>query len=422
VTRQQSLSDRVLRTYRRHLSQGLASIAEVTGPAVEVRSAGSLVYDERGRQYLDCGGYGVFTLGHCHPAVVAAVARQLETHPLATKTLLNAALAAATEDLLRLCPAQLDSVCFTNSGAEAVELAVKIARANGRRAMVAMENGFHGKTMGALSLTGRRAYRAAFEPLLADVHFVPFDAAGALEARLAELGRGSSAVILEPVQGEGGVAIPRDGFLAEVSRVCKRWDALLIVDEIQTGLGRTGRWWGTDGEEVGADVMLTGKALGGGVMPVAAAVARRDLYAPFSRDPFLHTSTFAGNPLAMAAVRAALAALQEHDVPRLASRIGARLLDRLGAVLAGRSPSAVREVRGRGLMIGVEFARDDLAGEFIIELLRERVIACHSLNASPVVRFTPPATLSEGEMDWLLEAAGRAGEVAERLAGEGAGR
>jgi putrescine aminotransferase len=214
-----SQRDTVLRRYSRHVNASLASLSRLLAAPVELRSAGTKVYGDDGKTYLDCGGFGVFLLGHCHPRVVAAVRRQLETHPLSTRLFLNAQLAEAAEALAAVTPPGLDHVFLTGSGAEATELGLKLARLAGKTRVVAMDGGFHGKTLGAVSVTGRAQYRDPFAPLLPDVSFVPFDDPDALATALAVDGR-RTAVVLEPVQAEGGVRVPRPGYLREVRRQC----------------------------------------------------------------------------------------------------------------------------------------------------------------------------------------------------------
>jgi putrescine aminotransferase len=392
----------VLEAYRRHVNGGQAKLARLLGLPTETTAEGPLVVDGAGREYLDCGGYGVFLLGHRHPAVVAAVRGQLDRQPLSTRLFLSPPLARAATLLSEVAPAGLERVTFTNSGSEAVELALKLGRAGGRRRLVATRGGFHGKTLGALSATGRDRYRAPFEPLLADVVHVPYGDAAALEEALT--GGPPATVILEPVQGEGGVRLPPDGYLAEARRACDRWGALMVVDEVQTGLGRLGRWWGVDREAVRPDVLLAGKVLGGGVMPVGAVVATPEAYGPLDDEPLLHSSTFAGNPLATAAAAATLGVLRSEGLVERAAALGAELQQIVREGVAALPPDVVREVRCRGLMVGIEFVRPHHAALFLEEMLDERVIVSYSLNADAVARLTPPAVLGSEHLVWLREA------------------
>jgi putrescine aminotransferase len=394
--------ERVLGQYRRHVNAGQAKLAALSGTTVEVRSQGSLLFDEQGEAYLCCGGYGVFILGLRHPAVLQAITSQLRRHALASKVLLSAELGAAAEALAEAAPGNLSYVCFSNSGAEAVEVGLKLARLNGKRWIVAMEGGFHGKTLAAASVTGRERYREPFRPLLPDIQFVPFGDPDLLEGALIR-GGGDGCVILEPVQGEGGVRIPPDGYLRRVAKLCADHGAFLILDEIQTGLGRLGAWWGADREGIVPDVLTVGKALGGGIVPVAAAVASSEAYAPLNRDPLLHTSTFAGNPLATAAALATVRTIREEAIVPRAAELGGTILRTVKAILSGYEALIV-ETRGAGLLIGIEFRSGHVAADFMLELLRRRVVVSHSLNADRVVRLTPPAIITESQLDWLFTA------------------
>jgi putrescine aminotransferase len=222
-----------------------------------------------------------------------------------------------------------------------------------------------------------------------------------------------AALLVEPVQGEGGVRVPAPGFLRRARELCDRHGAMLIVDEVQTGLGRLGAWWGCAAEAMTPDILLAGKALGGGVLPVGAMLTSSRWYEPFNRDPLLHSSTFAGNPLAAVAVTATLAAIDGEGLVERARDLGEHLLTRIREIVAHRCADAVVEVRGRGLLIGVEFAKASTAADLMTELLRRKVLTSFPLNTHTVLRFTPPAVLTERDVDWLLsafdEAAGTVG-------------
>jgi putrescine aminotransferase len=389
--------------YRRHLAAGRATLAEITGNIIETRSEGTKVYGADGREFLDCGGYGVFLLGHRHPRVVQAVIDQINTNPLATRLLLEPTAAIAARELVSVAPPGLDRVHFVNSGAEAVEAAIKLARVNGRTTLVSARNGYHGKTMGALSLTARELYQRPFHPLLPGVHHVPYGDAEAIDDVLARH-PGSGCVVLEPVQGEGGVVLPPPGYLATVAATCREHDALLLLDEVQTGLGRLGTWWGADREQVSPDILLVGKNLSGGVVPVAAMLATSKVYAPFSRDPFLHTSTFAASPLAMAAAAATVCAIRDEGLVERSRVLGDRILEGIRAITRDHPGGPITEVRGVGLLIGLQLRDPADAGDLVLELLQRRVLVNHSLNAHDVLRLTPSALLDDADVAWLLEA------------------
>jgi len=401
VTDAAARRDELLRLCRRHVSRGRASLAELLGLGIEMRSSGARVYDESGRAYIDCGGYGVFILGHRHPAVVAAVAAQLDANPLATNVLIEPRMVEASVALAEVAPPGLEYVYLVGAGTHAVETALKLGRVNGKRTIVAMRGGFHGKTLGALSATPNPVYQGPFAPLLPAV-YVDFGDAPALEEVLSS--HSDCCVILEPVQGEGGVVIPPDGYLARVESLCREHEAFLVVDEIQTGLGRLGSWWGVDRDGVRPDVLLAGKNLSGGVVPAAAVIATGTSYEPFGADPGLHTSTFAGAPLAAAAATAAIHAIREEGIVERARQLGEELIAGITEVLESESPELLTEVRGRGLLIGVEFTDPSLVADFMAELLSRGVIVNHSLNAHAVMRFTPPAVLSRKDVELVLSA------------------
>ncbi|MEW2138872.1 aminotransferase class III-fold pyridoxal phosphate-dependent enzyme [Streptomyces sp. NPDC005409] len=391
----------VLDVYRRHLSKGRARLASLTGAAMEVASEGSLVWGADGKEYLDCGGYGVFILGHRHPRVVDAVIQQIRRHPMATRLLLEPVAAKAAAALAAVTPPGLERVHFVNSGAEATETAIKLARAHGKYRLISAVGGYHGKTTGALAVTAKPLYQDPFKPLLPAEH-VPYGDAEALERALA--GGEPACVILEPMQGEGGAVLPPPGYLTRVQELCAEHGAMFVLDEIQTGLGRLGTWWGADAEGVRPDVLLVGKNLSGGVIPVAAAVATPEVYAPFDKDPFLHTSTFAASPVAMAAAAAAVGAIADEGLVERARTLGEVLLDRLRSALAPVYGSAVVDIRGRGLLLGVEMRDEGAAGELVLNLMESGLLVNHSLNAQRVVRLTPPAVLTPADVDRITDA------------------
>ncbi|GAB2819323.1 aspartate aminotransferase family protein [Streptomyces daliensis] len=388
---------------RRHLSKGRATLGELFGGHLETDSRGAWVTSATGRRFLNCGGYGVLLMGARHPAVVRRVEAQLHRHPVATRLFLEPQGAHAAEALVRTAPAGLERVHFACSGAEAVEAAIKIARTRGKDQLIAAHEGYHGKTMGALSLTGKEVFQKPFRPLLPGVHHTPYGDVEALEELLKTM-PGRACLILEPVQGEAGVVLPPPGYLRAAQELCRAYDALFVLDEIQTGLGRLGSWWGADVEGLEPDVLLSGKGLGGGVLPVSAVLATPRAFAAFDMDPYLHTSTFSGTPLAMAAVQGALAAIEEDDLVTRARDLGAGLLPELNRIARAHFGTLVREVRGQGLLIGVEFTEPGPAGDLLIELVHQGVVANHSLNSHLVLRFTPPAILTPAETQHLCQA------------------
>jgi len=403
-----------LERYRKYLNPGLARLYRFGGTeTVEWEAEGCFVWDVHGRAYIDCAcGPAIFNIGHRHPRVLAAVREQLDRIPMSVRTMPSAPQAELAERLAVLSPGDLQYSFFCNSGAEAVEGALKLARlATGKPGFVAMRDAFHGKTFGALSATGREHYRRPFEPLVPGFTHVPF---GDVEAIERAVGPETAAVILEPIQGEAGVIVPPAGYLRAVRELCDRRGVLLIADEIQTGLGRTGRLFCVEHEGVTPDIMTVAKALGGGVIPIGAFVARPRLWEEFRRDPYLHSSTFGGNPLACRAAIATLEVLTDERLADRAETLGARFMDRLRAVQA-RHPAIVRAVRGRGLMIGVEFTHSDYALLVSAEAGHRGVITFYTLNKPEVIRIEPPLVITADLIDRAVEGLEGAVAEAERL-------
>jgi putrescine aminotransferase len=325
---------------------------------------------------------------------------QVKRHPVQSNVLVDPLQASAAAALLEVAPAGLNCLRFTNSGAESTEFALKLARFHGKRHIINARRGFHGKTLGALGATANPIYQDPFQPLF------PADTAeyGDIEdLRRLLSGRSDCCVILEPIQGEGGVIIPPRGYLTEVVDLCKEHDALLIFDEIQSGLGRTGRWWAAERDGAIPDVMLIGKGLSGGVMPVAAVAVTSTVYQPFSDDPMLHSSTFAGSPVAAAAARAAVRAIAAEGLVERAATLGQQLLSTVADVTA-QTPQLVREVRGEGLLIGIECVEPSIVTELMMELIGREIIVNHSFNAHTVLRLTPSALLTDAQIDRFADA------------------
>ena len=412
----EALISRTFARYREFLNPGLASLVEFMGlNTVEAESEGCYVIDARGERYLDfLGGPGVFTMGHRHPKIVEAVRAQLDRMPLGSHTLLSPLTAELAERVANVAPGPLQFSFFCNSGAEAVEGALKLARAaTGRPGFVAMEGAFHGKTFGALSASGREAYRKPFYPLLESFTHVSFGDVEALEAAVTT---DTAAVILEPIQCEAGIRIPPDGYLRAVREVCDRAGSLLIFDEIQSGLARTGRMWACDWEHVAPDIMTIGKALGGGVMPLGAFVGRPEVWGMFRENPYLHSSTFGGNPLACAAGIAALEVIEEEALADRARERGEQLLTEVRRAVTGYE-DLVKEVRGRGLLVGVEFYDSDVGGLVIAGLIQHRVLSGFSINNMEVLRLEPPAVVTPEEITRAAEALAAALAAARELIG-----
>lgn len=373
-----------------------------------VRAEGVALHDAEGRSYLDfLAGYGSLLLGHNHPDVRAALEEvlragapnflQISPQPLA------GALAAR---LAKAAPGDLSIAYLVSSGSEAVEGAMKLARAVTRRPRyVAAELGYHGNTFGALSVTGGKKYRAPFEPLMQGCAIVPWGDAAAIERELKR--RDVAAVVLEPMQGEGGMRLPPRGYLAEVARLCKRYGTLLVLDEVQTGLGRTGKMFACEHEGVVPDVIALAKGLSGGLVPVGAYLTTRRLWerAYGSLDRYdAHSATFTGGPLACAAGIATLEVIARDRLVDRAAGLGGAL----GAGLrrAAEGHALVKEVRGRGLLWGVELkspggdATASLVGQWLAVGMMERgMVTQVCTQAAEVVRAEPPLLVERAQID-----------------------
>ncbi|MEN6304763.1 MAG: aminotransferase class III-fold pyridoxal phosphate-dependent enzyme [Armatimonadia bacterium] len=389
--------------YNRHVNPGIATIVKFMGfETVEWTAEGCYVYGPEGEKYLDClGGPGVFTFGHRHPKIVAAVKHQLDEMPLSSHLLLDPVLAEAAEAIAEITPGDLNYVFFCNSGAEAIEGALKIARMHTARPhFVCAQGAFHGKTFGALSASGRDVYKTPFQPLLEGFSHVPFGDAEAIRAAVTD---NTAAVLLEPVQCEAGIIVPPPGYLREVREICDQAGSLLILDEIQTGFGRTGKLWACDHDGVTPDMMTLGKALGGGVMPVGAFVARPEIWKVFHDNPYIHTSTFGGNPLACRAALAAIEVLREQNTVQLCADRGAELLAGITGV-AAEFPQLIQEVRGQGLLVGAQFADADIGNMVIAGLAQQHILTAFSLNRPEVIRLEPPAVITSDEISTVVAA------------------
>jgi LysW-gamma-L-lysine/LysW-L-ornithine aminotransferase len=351
-----------------------------------VRGRGARLWDETGRSYVDLGAtHGVGNLGECPPEVVRAIEAQAKELVYLGSGYANPVRTAFIDRLLSLLPARFGSVFLSNSGAEAVEAALKIARsATGRTKVVAALRGFHGRTMGALSATARRELKEPFEPLVPGFVHVPFNDVAALEAAVDET---TALVLLEPVQGEGGVHVASSEYLRAARSTTERMGALLAFDEVQTGLGRTGRLFAFERWGIVPDLLLLAKSLAGG-LPVGATVVASEVVPRFRGT---HHSTFGGSPLVCAAGRAALEVFVRERLPERAERLGTLGLERLGTLPREK----VREVRGLGLMIGVEF-REKVAPH--LAALESRGFLAISAG-STVMRLLPPLVIPEEEWE-----------------------
>lgn len=395
----EKISEETLDKYREYVNPSMANLLKFGGFAVPEKDAyGVYIRDIAGNEYLDCvGGYGAFSLGHLHPRVVQAVKDQLTKEALKSHYFMSTELADLCELLAKVTPGNLQYSFICNSGTEAVEGALKAARVHtGRPGFVSAQNGFHGKTFGGLSVSGREVYKQAFYPLLPNVKNVPF---GDTQAMAEAVENTTAAVILEVIQGEGGVILPPDGYLQEVRNICDQQGALLILDEVRTGFGRTGAMFASEHYGVVPDIVTMAKALGGGVMPVGAFSATAPVWhSLFDKNPYLHSSTFGGNPLACAAALAAIQTTIDEDLVNRSATLGGKMLQKLQEI-AVKHPEYIKEVRGKGLLAGIEFSVDDFAALVITVCGKKGLLVAYSLNNPKVIRIEPPLIISEEELD-----------------------
>lgn len=327
-----ALIKETVHNYATHYNRGFISYRKSVTEAgqfaaLEWSGSGSILKDPLGREYIDClGGYGIFSAGVNHPAIVAAVTHQITRMALNSQELLEPWRGALARLIAEVTPGDLQNSFFINNGTDAIEGAIKLARLYTKRhTFIAALSGFHGKSLGSLSLMGKASFRAPFESGLQDVRFVPFGDADALEQELCKadiVGTPIAGVVLEPVQGEAGGIVPPDDYLPRARAACTRYGALLIADEVQTGMGRTGTMWGVDHWDVVPDILCAGKSLGGGVMPLSAFVSTAEIWEVMIPNPIIHSTTFGGNPLACAAGIAAITVTIKEDLPGQAARKG----------------------------------------------------------------------------------------------------
>jgi len=390
-------------------------VAQTSGAPIglEISHAqGAWLYCADGRRYLDfIAGIGVSALGHGHPAILRAIEEQARRHlhlMVYGEYVIEAQVKLATR-LNQLLPQPLSRVYFTNSGAEAIEAALKLAKKHTRRSgFVAFDGAYHGDTMAALALMGNSAFRAPFEPLPGPVRHLPYDDIAALAAIDSTI----AAVVIEPVQAEGGVRIPSARFMRALRERCDRAGALLIFDEVLTGLGRTGKLFAVEHFDVTPDLIVLAKALGGG-LPLGALCGRDELVGEFSHDPPLgHITTFGGHPLSCAAGLACLDTVLSESLPARAAKLGEEIVARLRAL---RAPQIV-DIRGIGLLIGIEFHDAQVAHRFVARCIANGVVINWTLNAEKVVRLAPPLNIGTDEVDFALEAMRRAVEFVAREA------
>ena len=386
---------------------------------VEWEDDGEVFRDVYGTEFIDClGGFGIYACGHGNPEIKKTVRAQLDRYCLHSQELVDPLRGYLAKILAMITPGDLQYSFFTNGGAEAIEMALKLARlATGGKWYISTVGAFHGKSMGAISLGGKAAYREDYIPMIQQVQHVEYGNAAATEAavkNLVAVGEKVAAIIVEPIQGEGGVIIPPDGYLKELRRIADEYGCCLIFDEIQTGLGRTGTMWRCDHEGVTPDIMTYGKASSGGVVPITGIIARPWTYEKsgvgtgtsgkmFDNPWILGSPTFGGNPLACAAFISTIRFMLENDIPGEMAKKGDYYMKGL-AKLQEKYPTVLKDIRGAGLLICMEFPEAEVGYEVTKGLFARKVMTAGTLVNAKTVRIEPPATQSYETIDRVLAA------------------
>jgi putrescine aminotransferase len=405
------IATKTVDNFRHHVNKGFLEhrkSATIAGEfaMTEWSGKGSILTDTLGREFIDAlGGFGLFSLGVAHPKVVAAVKAQLDRNPQYSQEMLDPLRAQLCRVIANLTPGNVQCGFIANSGTEGVEGAIKLAKLHtGRSGFISMTGGFHGKTAGSLSLLGKAMFRQPLLPLLPDIRFAEFGNLASVEAELRKaemVGEGIAGIVAEPIQGEAGAIVPPDDFWPGLRRLCDRYGTLLIADEVQTGFGRTGTIFGVDHWNVAPDIMCFGKALGGGVVACSAFFATPEVWECMTPNPFMHTTTTGGNPIACAAALAGIEVMFEEDTPRLAREKG----DRLTGILEGfkaKYPSVLKDVRGKGLLIGLSFADGDVGYKAAAGLFQRRVLTSGTLNNAKAIRIEPALNTPDPILDEMM--------------------
>lgn len=375
--------------------------------AVEWEDEGAVFRDINGREYIDIlGGYGIYVVGHRHPKVMKAVREQLDRQAIHSQELIDPLRTYLAHLVSLITPGDLSYAFFSNSGTESVEGCLKMAMlATGRHHLIGTVGAFHGKSLGSLGGTSKAVFREPFLPLLRWTH-LPWGDTDLLAKMMKTFdftGDRVAAVVIEPIQGEGGINVAPPGYLAAARELCDRYGAMLVFDEIQSGMGRSGKMFACEHDGVTPDLMALGKGFGGGVMPIGAVVGTPRTWERYIENPFLHTTTFGGNPVACAAAIATLNVLLEEDLPRQAGEKGEYLLGKF-AELGAKYPDLLVEWRGRGLMLGLEFSDNEKGYEVAKELFDRQILIGGTYINARTLRVEPPLTIGYEQLDRFLAA------------------
>ena len=397
------------------------STDDALGAILEWTDKNQYVYGLKGEKFIDClGGFGIYTCGHRNDEILEVVKAQLEHQALHSQELLDPLRGYLAKAVSEITPGDLKYCFFTNGGAEAVEMGLKLSRiATGGRWYISTVHAFHGKSMGAVSMGGKGTYRKPYAPMVQQVVHVEYGVAEDIRKairNLVEVGESVAAVILEPIQGEAGVIVPPEGYLTEVRKICDEYKVALIFDEIQTGMGRTGTMWRCEAENVTPDIMTFGKAFGGGIMPITGIICRPHMWTKELVDnPWLLGSpTFGGNPLCCAAALATIKYMIEHNVPAECGRKGKMLKAGLES-LHQKYPEIIQEVRGVGLMLAVEFHDTKYGYQVSKGMFKRRVLTAGTLVNAKTIRFEPSVMITEEDIKSVIEKMDLALECTKRV-------
>ena len=411
LEQRQDIARKTVENFRDHINKGFLNYRKSVTQAedfayTEWQGQGSIMRDVLGREFIDIlGGFGLYSPGIRHPKIVAAVKAQLDRSPQYSQEMLDPLRAQLARVIALLTPGDIQNGFFANSGTEAVDGAMKLAKMyTGKAGFISTLKGFHGKSLGALSLLGKAVYREPAMPLLNNVTHVEFGDAQQVERALSiaqAVGQGVAAVVAEPIQGEAGAVVPPDDYWPRLREICDHFGVLLIADEVQTGFGRTGTIFGVDHWDVTPDIMCFGKALGGGVVAMSAFFAKAKIWECLTPNPFMHTTTTGGNPLACAAALAHVEVMLDEDTPGQARDKGAYVMGRLSE-LKELYPGILESITGKGLLIGMNFVDDEIGYKVAAGLFARRVLTAGTLTNAKVIRFEPALTISYEQIDEVL--------------------
>jgi putrescine aminotransferase len=391
------------RNYREHVNPfALRMLKNASLDIIEGKRSGACVWDISGEKYIDCvTGAGIFNVGRGNTEIKEGLKKALDTYDMGGWISIIRERGLLAKKLSEITPGDLKFSLFCCGGGEAIEVAIKLARGHtDRTEIICMENGYHGVTGFALPATGRDVYKAPFAPLTPGYTHVPFNDIKAIEEAITE---DTAAVLLEPIQGEGGILSADDGYLREVRNICDKNEMLLIFDEVQTGFGRTGAMFCAEHSGVAPDIMVLAKSLSGGLYPISCAVFTEEISDFLMAHPFIIINSFGGTSLASLVALATIEYIEKNDLPAHANIMGKRFIEGLLS-LQEKFPELVLDVRGRGLMLGIEFPEESIGPRMAYQLRQNGVISIYTFNNPRIIRIMPALVITEGEVDFVIHA------------------